>query len=260
MSMVSIDTSFDAPDFAVPARPVWYIRKPGWIRGPYSLEDMQRFRDLGWLSKAEAVSRDMQAWEPAGQVAELWMGREAAPQPAEPERPTAGPVSNAVWRYTLDHQPCDEPVSFATLQVLASLGRIRGRDMVWREGWPEWKKADGVPGLLHGPAQWCSACGGEVAPRDPRCRWCGAALPGSAASHAELCMTCGVLGMVMFPIFPLWLIAIALGSYDKAEIAKGRMDPRGRNAAQFGLYAGIVGGGLFILSALIGLCMLVVGR
>lgn len=258
--MVSIDSTFDTPDFVVPVRPVWYIRKPGWIRGPYSLEDMRRFRDLGWLSKSEAVSRDMHTWDSAGNIAELWHGSEIAAKPSEPESTPASTVSSAVWRYTFDGQPSDEPVSFATLQVLASLGRIRRSDLIWREGWAEWKAAEKVPGLMHGPAQWCSACGGEVAPRDPRCRWCGAVLPGSAASHAELCMACGVLGMVLFPVFPLWLIAIALGSYDKAEIAKGRMDPQGRNAALFGLRAGVVGGVMFIVAALFGLIALAVSR
>ena len=258
--MVAGSSTFDAPDFSLPVRPVWYVRKPGWIRGPYSLEDMRRFRNLGWISKSEAVSRDMQTWESAGQVDELWRNDDTAGTEAGPTLPPGPTASVTNWRYSANGLPSDESVSFATVQILASLGRIHAGDLVWREGWPEWRRAGDVQGLLSGPSEWCSACGGQVSPRDLRCRGCGAGLPGLTPPHAELCMACGVLGIVLFPVFPLWLIATAIGSHDIAEIAKGRMDPKGRNAATFGLRGGIVGGVLFVLSAAVAGIILVVSR
>jgi hypothetical protein len=258
--MVASGTTFDAPDFTVPSRPVWYIRKPGWIRGPYVIEDMRRFRDLGWLSKSEHVSRDMVTWELAGGIDELWVNHRPVETTPEPKPAAPVPPSIAMWRYSLGGNPCDEPVSFATLQVLASLGRVHARDMVWREGWAEWKRAADVPGLLHGPSEWCSACGGAVSARDTRCRSCGAAIPGFSAPHGELCMACGVLGIVLFPVFPLWLISFAIGSHDATEIAKGRMDPRGRAASSFGIRAGLIGGTLFVVSAVAVVIAMLVNR
>ena len=247
--MVAGQSTFDSPDFSPPLPTVWYVRKPGWIRGPYSLQDMRRFRDLGWLSKTESVSQNLQSWEPAGQIKELWHEAGAAAKGLEDQKQAAPAVPAAQWRYSLDRQPCDEPVSFAMLQILASLGRLRAEDLVWREGWPDWQPAGKVPGILEGPSEWCSACGGQVAPRDSRCRACGARLPGFLPPHAELCMACGVLGVVLFPVFPLWMIAFAIGSHDGAEIAKGRMDPRGHNPARFGVRMGVIGGALFLITA-----------
>lgn len=247
--MVAGYSTFDSPDFSPPLPAVWYVRKPGWVRGPYSLHDMRRFRELGWLSKTESVSRDLQSWEPAGHIKELWHEAGASEKGPEDQKQPGPAVPSAQWRYSLDRQPCDEPVSFATLQILASLGRLRAEDLVWREGWPEWRAAGKVPGIVEGASEWCSACGGQVAPRDSRCRACGARMPGFTPPHIDLCMACGVLGVVLFPVFPLWMIAIAIGSHDAAEIAKGRMDPRGQNAAWFGRRMGVIGGVLFLLTA-----------
>jgi hypothetical protein len=67
-----------------------------------------------------------------------------------------------------------------------------------------------------------------------------------------------MLGVVLFPVFPLWMIAIAIGNHDEAEIAKGRMDPRGHNPARFGVRMGVIGGSLFLItSAAIGVWFLV---
>lgn len=258
--MVTGQSTFDTEDFSFPPPDVWYVRKPGWIRGPYSLQDMRRFRDLGWLSRAESVSRDMQTWQPAGQIGELWLESASTATVSEISKPQPQVQNTAQWRYSVDSKPCDEAVSFATLQILASLGRLRAEDLVWREGWPDWRPAGQVPGIHDGPSEWCSACGGQISLRDPRCRNCGAHLPGISLPHSELCMACGVLGVVLFPVFPLWMIAVALGNHDTSEIAKGRMDPGGLNAARFGVRMGVIGGILFMIAAAAAVIALVVSR
>lgn len=73
-------------------------------------------------------------------------------------------------------------------------------------------------------------------------------------------MACGVLGVVLFPVFPLWMIAVALGNHDTSEIAKGRMDPGGLNAARFGVRMGVIGGILFMIAAAAAVIALVVSR
>ena len=258
--MVAGNSTFDSLDFSLPVRSIWYVHEPGWIRGPYSLEDMRRFRDLGWLSKSKVVSRDMQNCEPAGRVDELWSTQEIDAEESNSSSQLAIIASNLHWRYSVDKHPCDEPVSFATLQILASIGRLEQSDLVWREGWPKWRPACEVSGLISGPSEWCSACGSPLSFRETHCPECGARLPGFMPPHSELCIACGILGILIFPTFPLWLIAIILGSQDVAEIAKGRMDPRGQNAAQFGLKAGIVGGVLFLISGVIFAVIFVIKR
>jgi hypothetical protein len=73
-------------------------------------------------------------------------------------------------------------------------------------------------------------------------------------------MACGVLGVVLFPAFPLWMIAVALGSHDAAEIAKGRMDPGGQHAARFAVRMGVIGGCMFLIAAVAAGVVAVVSR
>jgi hypothetical protein len=256
--MVVQASTFDNDDFALPPADAWYIRRPGWIRGPYTLEDMLRFRRLGWLGRSESVSRDMVTWRAAGDVHEIWDDAPTGKPQVQPPPPGGG--GRERWQYVISGKPSDEQVSFATLQLLAGVGRLAGDDLVWREGWPEWRRAGDVPGLLAGPAEWCTVCGEEVSPRAYRCSSCGTRLPGLLPPHAELCMATGILGVVLFPVFPLWMIAMFIGHHDRAEIAKGRMDPRGKNAATFGLRLGIIGGVMFAAAGLVALVILVASR
>jgi len=258
--MVTGSSTFDSPDFILPERPAWYVRKAGWTRGPYSLDDMRRFRDLGWLSRSESVSQDMQAWRTAGQFEELWSNTVCSDTDQASPAPAASPPNLTNWRYSVDGLPCDEPASLATLQILASLGRIRESDLVWREGWPEWRVARAVPGLMAGHSEWCSGCGGAVSPRDDRCRQCGARLPGHEPAHSDSCKAIGALGLVLFPVFPLWIIAMVLGRYDLSEISKGSMDPGGRDSARFAVRAGVTGGGLFLAGLIAAVALWVVNR
>ncbi len=255
--MVVQASSFDADDFAVPPADVWYIRRAGWIRGPYTRDDMVRFRRLGWLGRSESVSQDMVTWRAAGEVAELADDPTPTNRPSQPSPPILSGRDR--WQYVMNGQANGEPVSFATLQLLAAVGRLTASDTVWREGWPEWRRAGDVPGLLAGPAEWCTLCGAEVSPRARRCASCGGRLPGLSPPHAELCMATGILGVVLFPVFPLWMIAMFIGHHDRAEIASGRMDPRGGNAAVLGLRLGIIGGTLFAVAAVIA-AIVVIGR
>jgi len=64
-------------------------------------------------------------------------------------------------------------------------------------------------------------------------------------------LACGILGVALFPVFPLWVIAILIGRYDSTEIAKGRMDPAGLASARLGERLGIIGGVVFVLTTAI---------
>lgn len=247
--MVSEIPSFERPDFTVPTVAHWYVRHSGWVRGPYSLADMRRFRALNWLSRSQSVSRDMVTWTAAGGFSELWEDSSAAPAEPGPQRPPSPHATH--WHYAAGGSPCDEPVSLAMLQILASIGRIQANDLVWREGWPDWRRAADVGGLIQGPSEWCSACGEPTPPRAARCPSCRARLPCFVPPHGELVLACGILGVALFPVFPLWVIAILIGRYDSMEIAKGRMDPAGLASARLGERLGIIGGIVFVLTTAI---------
>lgn len=56
-----------------------------------------------------------------------------------------------MWYYASKNQQ-KGPVSWDDLRGLARAGGLRGTDMVWQEGTPDWVKASSVPGLCNGAA------------------------------------------------------------------------------------------------------------
>ena len=74
----------------------------------------------------------------------------ALPQGAQGQipAPPPGPSRNsAQWYYSSGGSAQQGPV---TLQGLAGIyhdGRLRGTDLVWREGWKDWRRIADVPGL-----------------------------------------------------------------------------------------------------------------
>jgi TM2 domain-containing membrane protein YozV len=55
------------------------------------------------------------------------------------------------WYYAVNNQQYG-PVSEAELRDLAERGKLSPRDLVWKEGMPQWVAADSVRGLLPEPA------------------------------------------------------------------------------------------------------------
>ena len=52
------------------------------------------------------------------------------------------------WRFTLNGQPADSPVSAAQLKQLAVAGQLQPTDMVWQEGVTGWGPAASIKGLF----------------------------------------------------------------------------------------------------------------
>jgi len=56
-------------------------------------------------------------------------------------------AANQEWHYSKGDQQFG-PVSGATLRQLVSSGDVSPGDLIWKEEWPEWKRADSVKGLF----------------------------------------------------------------------------------------------------------------
>ena len=56
-------------------------------------------------------------------------------------------AANQEWHYSKGSQRFG-PVSAAELKQLASSGELSPGDMIWKEEWSEWKRADSVKGLF----------------------------------------------------------------------------------------------------------------
>lgn len=159
MCAASNSTPDDA-DSALPER--WFTRIRGSIRGPFRIEELKTQQARGQLSRFHEVSTDQQEWKPASSLAELFESRITPPPvvrssrdtpmqvdpagelPADTGRPVEPPPTPAT-----SHPPSDGwfysrrgarqgPVPHATIADLLASGTLRGRDRVWRDGWPDW--------------------------------------------------------------------------------------------------------------------------
>lgn len=75
------------------------------------------------------------------------------------------------WYYAKDGQQLG-PVSAKELKSLADSGQLRGDDLVWKDGMPDWKPAGQIKGLVSGqPAGAPSASTGGASPRRRRGRY-----------------------------------------------------------------------------------------
>jgi hypothetical protein len=219
---------------------MWHTRRHGWVQGPFSLAQLRRMRDLGWLSRAVPVSIDLHEWCPAATFAVIWDDSVPHVPPPPPPPPP--------WRYAATDNEQSEPTRFAMLQTMAAIGVLQPNDLVWRDGMTAWRKASAVRGVFGGPMEWCPHCEGPLAIEAVRCG-CGHPQSRYRPSHRDVVLPCAILGVCLFPVFPLWLIGIVLGRLDRKAIAVGAMDPAGEPAATYGEILGWIGAGAFVLTA-----------
>ena len=60
-------------------------------------------------------------------------------------------VNNLEWHYSQGGQQLG-PVSANDLKQLVASGGLSPSDLIWKEEWPEWKRADSIKGLFPGGA------------------------------------------------------------------------------------------------------------
>ena len=139
---------------------------------------------------------------------------------------------------------------FAVLEVLVALGKLGPADEVMREGWADWVSVESVRGLICGPPEWCPVCDAEVHVGVGCCEECGVTLSQFQTPHTGLILCCGILGLILFPIVPLWALAIIFGRYDEQQIRKGMMDPNLLTSVTCGVALGWSGCVLFVSALL----------
>jgi len=213
---------------------VWHTRNDGLVQGPFSLAQMRRMRGLGWLSRVAPVSVDMLLWRPAADFAILWS--DDAPAAEDP-----APTHEEPWRFATAGGESPERVSFAMLRMMAASGVLAPEQLVCREGMRGWRPAGGIRGLFGGPSDWCPGCDAAIQYGAGSCPACGRAQEPFEPSHRDVIVPCGVLGVCLFPVVPLWLIALTLARRDRRAIELGRVDPAARESARIGELLGWCG-------------------
>lgn len=220
----------------------WHTRRNGWVQGPFSLQQMRRMRDMGWLSRIVSVSVDMLYWRPAGDFAVIWND--------DPPKETPPPMSPEPWRYSANGREAPERVTFGMLQVMAAVGDLSPEQLVWRDGMVAWRRAGSIRGLFGGPTEWCSACDAHFPRTALHCPSCGRPQQPYDASHRDIILPCGILGVCLFPFVPLWIVTLYLARRDREAIERGRVDPAGWESARIGEFLGWCGCGLTLVAVI----------
>lgn len=256
------------------SQPVWYIRKSGWVQGPFTSSMLRQMYATAWIGSMDNVSN-----EPAGPWRKVRDFPELSDQPcaASPQ-----PSDAIGWEIASPTFRGAEPVEIGMLQMFAAAGRLRPNDLVRRVPDGEWQPARRVEGIFGGRRTWCTACNAALGGNRRICRACGAAQPDYEPTLAMVAVVCGVVaftwtlvafgavtalaarqatvfGVAMdqsFPrayvltlVAPLWLAVAAavLGNQSVSAVRAGRSSPIDGGPASAGMLFGWSTLGLLLL-------------
>jgi hypothetical protein len=254
--------------------PVWYVRKNGWVQGPFTRSLMRHMYATSWVGAVDRV-----ATAPGGPWRELRTVIDLADEPADaPPPPVAGG-----WEVASPLLRSGQSVELGMLQMFVAAGRLKPTDLVRQLPDGNWQPAGTIEGLFGGRRSWCTACGVSLGGDYRACRSCGAIQPSYEPSLATVSLVCGILAVAWYFIaivsvtvlaigqmtvyeiavdehFPLayllalmpslWLsvVALWLGQWASDSVRIGRSSPADERTASFGMTLGSVTLGLLLLT------------
>jgi hypothetical protein len=148
-------------------------------------------------------------------------------------------MGDSQWYYALNGQQ-QGPAPFERLQQLAAAGQLRGGDLVWTDGMPNWQPAQSIPGLI------------PAAPQPPYVdpnaynapiNYGHAQYPQGQSYNGHA--IAGFVLSLVFPLLGLIFSLIALSGMKKS----GNLE--GRGLAQAGLIISIITMAIFVV---LGVC------
>jgi len=184
--------------------PVWYVRKNGWLQGPFSPALVRQMYASAWIGAVDRVGRSRTGpWQEVREVPELTAagGDERSLAPADG------------WEVASPLLSIGQPVEFGMLQMFAAAGRLRPNDLVRRLPDGPWVPARLVGGVFGGRRVWCTACNAALDGDADACAACGAAQPGYEPSLATVALFCGVVAIIWYwiAIFAVTTLAVFHG-------------------------------------------------
>ena len=253
-------------------QPFWYVRKNGWVQGPFTGDLMRRMYAVSSVGAVDLVARDKTGpWHELRTFSELTDGCIAE-----------APIATAEgWEVASSNLPRG-PFELGMLQMSAARGLLQPHDLVRRLPDGTWQAARTVEGVFGGRRSWCMACGNPLGANLTACEACGAAQPGYETSLATVALVCGliafawhliaflavtalaarratVFGYAMeesFPqayaltlVAPLWLaiVAVVCGHGALSAVRLGRSSPADADFATKGIFLGWATLGVLVL-------------
>lgn len=192
--------------------PVWYVRKNGWVQGPFTASLMRQMYATSWLGAVDRVASEQAGpWRELREFPDL-LNQEPGGLP----QPVAGG-----WEIASPLLPSATPVELGMLQMFAAAGRLRPNDLVRRLPNGEWQPAQLVEGVFGGRRAWCMACGTPLG-NDPQvCQTCRATQPDYEPSLATVSLVCG---LVAFAWTVVALLAVTTLAMRRATVFEYAMD------------------------------------
>ena len=131
----------------------YFVRVDQRIRGPFSHEVLCSMFARGRISSDTQVSADRQNWHPLGNLGGPFVSAEGTiAEPPTVESPPDNFGAGVVYFCSIDGETIG-PIHVPDLQKLADSGQLGPKDMVWKQGEPDWGPAHQVAGLSFASTQ-----------------------------------------------------------------------------------------------------------
>lgn len=236
----------------------FYVRREGQIEGPWELSKLQSEIRLRKLAKYHDVSEDKQTWIKAGSLEELFPKRSIRKQVGgRNEDLTLAPdeldlEEEKVW-YFESETGQQGPMTLTELRKVVSSGNTVLDDLVWRDGWPDWRSVEQVPEigdlLLHRAEQTVVTDATRMVD-----------VPAPAQTKSTAAMISVSLGIIVLalsclpPVGFLGIVPMICGVYALTEIKKKELE--GSGLAYGGIALGLVASLVSLVSLIAGLTYL----
>ena len=134
---------------------MYYLRQRMRVSGPFAVQQIKALLHRGRVSRSDKVSTDRTTWVSIGECPDIIEPRkEAVAATLEPVE-AAPEADRRMWFYTRGGSQQPDSIDTAALSQLVASGQVGPTEMVWTEGFQEWKPVSGVPELAGaaGPGQ-----------------------------------------------------------------------------------------------------------
>lgn len=184
-------------------QPFWYVRKNGWVQGPFTEDLMRRMYAVSSVGAVDLVARDKTGpWHELRKFSELTDGN------VDGALEAALPLSAEGWEVASSNLPRG-PFELGMLQMSAARGQLQPHDLVRRLPNGTWQAARTVEGVFGGRRSWCMACGNPLGANLSVCKACGAAQPDYETSLATVALVCGLVAFAWHLVAFLAVTALA---------------------------------------------------
>lgn len=187
----------------------WWFRVSSHEKGPFSLEEMKQHCSVGSVAPTTHVSADGRlTWDVASIFPDLWG--------LEPEQSID---AEGRWRIAVVDESDDRSFEFATLQMYASQGWLRRKDLVKELPDGGWRPAASLVGLFDGRRQWCVKCGSQLGEDYETCSCCGfGPQPDYERTNAIPALISGLMSLVLYFAGVSLLIVAILGEWQVMDV------------------------------------------